>query len=83
MAVVKPGRVLFELADVNEATAREALRLAAHKLPCKTKFVARQGEFEVQLGTKHHDLAADLAAEEAAAAAATEAAEGTEKEAEA
>lgn len=52
VAVVKPGRVLFELADVNEATAREALRLAAHKLPIKTKFVAREGEFEIDLGSK-------------------------------
>ncbi len=43
VAVVKPGRVLFELADVNEETAREALRLAAHKLPVKCKFVKREG----------------------------------------
>lgn len=42
VAVVKPGRVLFELADVNETIAREALRLAAHKLPIKTKFVKRE-----------------------------------------
>ena len=41
-AVVKPGRVLFELADVDEATAREALRLAMHKLPIKCKFVVRE-----------------------------------------
>lgn len=41
VAVVKPGRVLFEMSGVDEATAREALRLAAHKLPCKTKFVKR------------------------------------------
>jgi large subunit ribosomal protein L16 len=39
VAVVKPGRVLFEIADVSEETAREALRLAAHKLPVKCKFV--------------------------------------------
>jgi len=43
VAVVKPGRILFELAGVNEETAREAMRLAAHKLPIKTKFV-RRGE---------------------------------------
>ena len=43
MAVVKPGRVLFEIADVSEETAREALRLAAHKLPVKCKFVKREG----------------------------------------
>ena len=36
------GRVLFELADVDEATAREALRLAMHKLPIKCKFVVRE-----------------------------------------
>lgn len=44
VAVVKPGRVLFEIAGVSEETAREALRLASHKLPCKTKFVARETE---------------------------------------
>ena len=42
VAVVKPGRVLFELADVDETTAREALRLAMHKLPIKCKFVVRE-----------------------------------------
>ncbi len=42
VAVVKPGRVLFEIAGVDEATAREAIRLAGHKLPCKTKFIARE-----------------------------------------
>ena len=41
VAPVKPGRILFELADVSEDVVREALRLAAHKLPVKTKFVAR------------------------------------------
>ena len=44
VAVVKPGRVMFELAGVPEETAREALRLAANKLPVKTKFVARENE---------------------------------------
>ena len=42
VAVVKPGRVLFEVAGVDEAVAREAIRLASHKLPCKTKFIARE-----------------------------------------
>ncbi|GAW90903.1 50S ribosomal protein L16 [Calderihabitans maritimus] len=42
VAVVKPGRVLFELAGVSEEVAREAFRLASHKLPIKTKFVKRQ-----------------------------------------
>ena len=41
-AVVKPGRVLFEIAGVPEETAREALRLATNKLPVKTKFVVRE-----------------------------------------
>jgi len=41
VAVVKPGRVMFELAGVPEETAREALRLAMHKLPCKCKIVSR------------------------------------------
>ena len=42
VAVVKPGRVLFEIAGVPEDAAREAMRLASHKLPCKTKFVQRE-----------------------------------------
>lgn len=41
VAVVKPGRVLFEMAGVEEEIAREALRLAAHKMPVKTKFIKR------------------------------------------
>ena len=44
VAVVKPGRVMFEIAGVPEETAREALRLAMNKLPNKTKFVARESE---------------------------------------
>jgi len=44
VAVVKPGRIMFEIAGVSEEIAREALRLASHKLPCKTKFVARGAE---------------------------------------
>ena len=44
VAVVKPGRVMFELGEVPEATAREALRLAAAKLPIKCKFVAKETE---------------------------------------
>ena len=43
VAVVKPGRVLFEMAGVDRATALEAMNLAAHKLPILTKFVAREG----------------------------------------
>lgn len=44
VAVVKPGRILFEVAGVPEDVAREALRLASHKLPIKTKFVTRAAE---------------------------------------
>ncbi|MFZ3172952.1 MAG: 50S ribosomal protein L16 [Carboxydocellales bacterium] len=44
VAVVKPGRVLFELAGVPEETAREAMRLAAHKLPIKTRFMLKSEE---------------------------------------
>ena len=46
VAVVKPGRVMFELAGVAEETAREALRLAMHKLPVKTKIIAREKEMD-------------------------------------
>ena len=44
VAVVKPGRVMFEIGGIPEETAREALRLAAHKLPIKCKFVKRETE---------------------------------------
>ena len=42
VAVVKPGRIMFEMNGVDEATAREAMRLAAHKLPVKTKFIMKE-----------------------------------------
>lgn len=44
VAVVKPGRVMFEIAGVSPEDAMEALRLGAHKLPCKTKVIARETE---------------------------------------
>ena len=44
VAVVKPGRVMFEIAGVTEAQAREAMRLASHKLPIKTEFVVKPQE---------------------------------------
>ena len=44
VAVVKPGRVLFEIAGVSEEIAREALRLASHKLPLKTKLITKASE---------------------------------------
>ena len=47
VAVVKPGRVLFEMNGVTEDVAKEAMRLAGHKLPIKTKFVSR-ADFEAE-----------------------------------
>lgn len=44
VAVVKPGRIMYEMTGVPEETAREAMRLAAHKMPIKTKFVVREPE---------------------------------------
>lgn len=44
VAVIKPGRVIYEIAGVSEEVAREAMRLASHKLPIKTRFVARESE---------------------------------------
>lgn len=52
VAVVKPGRVMFELAGVNEETAREAMRLAANKLPIKCKFVVKA---EMEKGGETHE----------------------------
>ena len=46
VAVVKPGRVMFEIGGVSEELAREAFRLASHKLPIKTKFVVKEKEVE-------------------------------------
>jgi len=48
VAVVKPGRVMFEIAGVSEEAAREAMRLAMHKLPIKCKFVAKEQIEEVE-----------------------------------
>jgi large subunit ribosomal protein L16 len=45
VAVVKPGRVMFEIDGVTESQAREAMRLASHKLPIRSKFVAKGEEF--------------------------------------
>ncbi len=52
VAVVKPGRVLFEMKGISEETAREALRLAGHKLPCKVKFVKKD---EIQGGANNEN----------------------------
>ena len=48
VAVVKPGRVMFEMAGVSEADAREAMRLASYKLPVKTKFIKRENKEGVE-----------------------------------
>jgi large subunit ribosomal protein L16 len=72
VAVVKPGRVLFEISGVTEDVARESIRLAGHKLPCKVRFIKRETAAEAA------DAAVDAAAEapvEAADAAADAAAE--------
>ena len=46
VAVVKPGRIMFEMSGVDESIAREAMRLAAQKLPIKTKFITRDEEYK-------------------------------------
>lgn len=50
VAVVKPGRVMFEIDGVNEEAAKEAMRLASHKLPVKTRFIKRQEGSEADEG---------------------------------
>jgi len=47
VAVVKPGRMLFEMAGVEETIAREAMRLAAHKLPIQTRFVTKKEQVDI------------------------------------
>lgn len=54
VAVVKPGRVLFEIEGISEETAREALRLAGNKLPCKTKFIKKEAT-QVEGGEKNEE----------------------------
>ena len=69
VAVVKPGRVMFEIAGVTEEVAREAMRLASHKLPCKTKFIKR----DVALNEKtEYKVKAIVTVEEAVDDAASE-----------
>jgi len=50
VAVVKPGRIMFEIAGVEEAVAREALRLACHKLPLRCKIVSKDDVNQVEMG---------------------------------
>ena len=52
VAVVKPGRIMFEIEGVSEAQAREAMRLASHKLPVKCKFAMKEVE-EKEIGRAH------------------------------
>ncbi|MBO6113377.1 MAG: 50S ribosomal protein L16 [Lachnospiraceae bacterium] len=56
VAVVKPGRVLFEIAGVPEETAKEALRLATHKLPCKCKIISK-ADLDKQVAEKEGGVA--------------------------
>ena len=56
VAVVKPGRVMFELSGVPEPLAREAMRLAGHKLPVRTKFVHPRGRGSVMKAVEVHNL---------------------------
>ena len=53
VAVVKPGRVMFELEGVDEKVAKEAMRLAANKLPIKCKFVKKETETQVKVGEEN------------------------------
>jgi large subunit ribosomal protein L16 len=69
VAVVKPGRVLFEIGDVSDSDAQEALRLAMHKLPCTCKICSKE-QVEKALGEPERKAAAKAAAKEAEAGAA-------------
>ena len=65
VAVIKPGRVLFEMAGVTEEVAREAMRLASHKLPIETKFIKREAQKVADTATIEDSHAnAELAMEE-------------------
>lgn len=55
VAVVKPGRVLFEMNGVTEEIAKEAMRLASHKLPIKTKFVTK-AQLEAEIATQQNGV---------------------------
>jgi len=65
VAVVKPGRVLFEIAGVSEDIAREALRLASHKLPLKTKLITKASEAAKAEAPKAEKPAEEVTAKEA------------------
>ena len=59
VAVVKPGKVMFELAGVPEDLAKDAMRLAGHKLPIRTKFVRREGAEQSMKASEAHNLKDD------------------------
>lgn len=87
VAVVKPGRILFELAGIPERTAREAFRLATHKLPIKTRFVIGDVELTEEELAKFSEVQAEVVEQleeeaEMAAEAAEESADVEEVEAE-
>ena len=73
VAVVKPGRVLFEIAGVSEEIAREALRLASHKLPLKTKLITKATEAAKAKAPKAEEPAEETAPAAAEAVEAQEA----------
>jgi len=79
VAVVKPGRVLFEIAGVSEEIAKEALRLAMHKLPIRTKFVVREGDLS-EIQAKYAKYVPVVEAPVSEAAATEETVEEAEKE---
>ena len=64
VAVVKEGKIMFEISGVPEVVAREALRLASHKLPIKTKFVKKEGYVEDENLTKEFAKLKDVTTEE-------------------
>ncbi|NLL89856.1 MAG: 50S ribosomal protein L16 [Dehalococcoidales bacterium] len=56
VAVVRPGRVLFEMGGVSEEVSKEAMRLAAHKLPLRTKFIAKESVIEPASNSEEKEL---------------------------
>ncbi len=83
VAVVKPGRVLFEIKGVSESVAREALRLASHKLPLKCKIIKREGLSDADIAAAAQKASkkkgAAVEAEEAVVSETTEVVENNEE----
>jgi large subunit ribosomal protein L16 len=52
IAVVKPGRIMFEMSGVNETMAKEAMRLASHKLPLDTRFTVKEVDNDIKSATR-------------------------------